>query len=118
MAKYLILIYGDERQWAAESPGERQRKTEGHAAFVARAGSAVLGGHELHPSGTATILRPDSDGRPTPTDGPFPETKEVLGGYYLLEAPDLGRAVELAGGLPEASVAHCAVEIRRVREAG
>lgn len=122
MAKYLFLIYGDEQTWEAISEQERKELEAGHAAFVAAAGDGVLAGHELMPSATATTLRGSAartgSGRPTPTDGPFLETKEVLGGYYLVEAPDLDAAIALAGMLPEVSAAHSGVEIRPVREAG
>ena len=122
MAKYLFLIYGDEQTWDAISAQERKELEAGHAAFVAAAGDGVLAGHELMPGATATTLRGSAarndSGRPTPTDGPFLETKEVLGGYYLVEAPDLDAAIALAGMLPEVSAAHSGVEIRPVREAG
>jgi hypothetical protein len=117
MAKYLILIYGDEHAWAAASPPERQRIKQGHAAFQAAAGAAVLSGQELQPSATATSLRAGQAGRPTITDGPFAETKEGLGGYYLIEAADLDEAIALAGRLPEATADHSGVEIRPVVEA-
>ena len=117
MAKYLLLIYGDEQLWQARTPEEIKDLNAGHAAFVAAAGDAVLGGHELEPSTTATSLRGTVSGRPTPTDGTFLETKEVLGGYYLVEAPDLDAAIALAERLPEVSAAHSGVEIRPVREA-
>ena len=120
MAKYLILIYGDEAQWEAESQDDRQRKGEAHGAFAARAtssaGTAIVDGGELEPSSTATSLRARSTGGPSVTDAPFLETKEVLGGYYVLEAPDLDQALALAKLLPEVSVAHSGVEIRPVRE--
>ncbi|SEG72874.1 Uncharacterized conserved protein [Actinacidiphila yanglinensis] len=120
MAKYLFLIYGDERTWEAFSAQDRKELEAGHAAFVAAAGDAVLGTHELRPTATATTLRGSagrtSAGKPTPTDGPFLESKEVLGGYYLIEAPDLDAAIALAGLLPEVSAAHSGVEIRPVVE--
>ncbi|MGP3955044.1 YciI family protein [Nonomuraea sp. 3N208] len=117
MAKYLLLIYGDERLWEARSPEEIKELNAGHAAFAAAAGDAILGGHELESSTTATSLRGTVSGRPTPTDGTFLETKEVLGGYYLVEAPDLDAAIALAEKLPEVSAAHSGVEIRPIREA-
>jgi hypothetical protein len=114
MAKYLILIYGDEQKWADRTESEQQELGEGHLAFRAAAGAAVLGGHELESSTTATTLRADAAGRPIPTDGPFLETKEALGGYYLLEAADLDEAISLAGRLPEVYAGHSGVEIRPV----
>jgi len=115
MAKYLILLYGDEQQWDAMSPEEVEKHHAAHAEFSAAAGSAILGGAELQPSSTATSLRA-GDGGPVPTDGPFVETKEVLGGYYLIEAPDLDAAIALASRLPEVSAGHSGVEIRPLVE--
>jgi hypothetical protein len=116
MAKYLVLIYGDEKEWANTGPEERARTEAGHRRFAAAAGAAVVGGHELMPPTTATSLRQGTAERPTVTDGPFLETKEVLGGFYLLEAADLDAAIALAGLLPEVAVSHSGVEIRPIRE--
>jgi hypothetical protein len=112
MAKYLILIYGDEQQWNGMTPQEWQRYDEGHEAFHAAAGSGVLGGGELAESSMATTLRGGLDGKITTTDGPFLETKEALGGYYLIEAADLDQAISFASRLPELSDSHCGIEIR------
>ena len=116
MAKYLVLIYGDEKEWANTGPAERERIEAGHRRFAGTAGAAVLGGEELMPPGTATSLRRGATDRPTVTDGPFLETKEVLGGYYVLEAADLDAAIALAGLLPEVAASHSGVEIRPIRE--
>jgi hypothetical protein len=116
MAKYLILIYGDEREWAGGGPAERERIEAGHRRFSAAAGPAVLGGEELMPPDTATTLRQGSAGRPLVTDGPFLETKEGIGGFYLLQAADLDAAIALAGLLPEVAAGHSGVEIRPVQE--
>jgi hypothetical protein len=118
MAKYMLLIYGDEQQWAAMSPQEQEELGEGHRAFRAAAGSKVLGGEELEPAPIATSLRTDSAGRLTITDGPFLETKEALGGYYMLEASDLDDVIALAARLPEVSAGHSGVEIRPVVDHG
>ena len=114
MAKYLVLIYGDEREWAAMSPQEMQKLHEAHRAFAAAAGSARLGGHELAPASVATTLRTDAAGQLTITDGPFLETKEGLGGYYLIEADHLDEVIALASRLYEVSAGHSGVEIRPV----
>ena len=117
MAKYLVLIYGDEKEWANTGPEERARIEAGHRRFAAAAGAAVADGAELMPPATATSLRQGAAAdRPTVTDGPFLETKEVLGGYYLLEAADLDAAIALAGLLPEVATSHSGVEIRPLRE--
>jgi len=114
MAKYMILIYGDDRQWAAMSVPEQQKIDEGHRAFRAAAGVAVLAGEELEPAPMATSLRADATGRVTTTDGPFLETKEALGGYYVVEADDLDQVIALASTLYEVSAGHSGVEIRPV----
>ena len=116
MAKYLVLIYGDEKEWADVGPAERERIEAGHRRFAGAAGTAVLSGHELMPPATATSLRQGAADRPLVTDGPFLETKEVLGGYYLLEAADLDAAIALAALLPEVAVNHSGVEIRPIKE--
>ncbi|WP_163569618.1 YciI family protein [Fodinicola feengrottensis] len=117
MAKYLLLIYGNEQSWEAMSGQQRNELQAGHAALVAAAGAAILATHELLPSATATTLRASVTGKPTPTDGPFLETKEVLGGYYVVEAADLDAAIAIAQRLPEVSAEHGGVEIRPIREA-
>lgn len=116
MAKYLVLIYGNEQRWDAMSLEEGAAVDDGHAAFAAAAGAAVLGGNALQPTAMATSLRAGSPGRPTITDGPFLETKEAIGGYYLLEAADLDAVIALTGRLREVSADHSGVEIRPVRE--
>ncbi|WP_129667815.1 YciI family protein [Phytoactinopolyspora endophytica] len=114
MAKYMILIYGDDQQWGAMSTDEREAHEAAHAAFRADAGSKIAGGEELELATTATSLRSDGAGRVTATDGPFLETKEALGGFYLLEADDLDEAMGLAYQLPEVHAGHSGVEIRPV----
>ncbi|WP_433066003.1 YciI family protein [Dactylosporangium sp. CS-033363] len=114
MAKYLLLIYGDEQRWDAETPAERTAKGNGHRSFVEALGTGMLTGHELASSSTATTLRSTTGDRPTPTDGPFLETKEALGGFYVIEAPDLDAALDLARRLPELSAGHGGVEVRPI----
>ena len=106
MAKYLILIYGDERQWDAMTPEQRTAHEAAHAAFNAAAGSRVLGGHELELAPMATTLRSDGADGVTTTDGPF------------LEAKDLDEVMELAAKLPEVRAAHSGVEIRPIVQNG
>jgi hypothetical protein len=118
MAKYLILIYGDERQWAAMPQQEQRKLDEAHRALSAAAGPAILDGQELEPASIATTLRTDSAGRLTTTDGPFLETKEAVGGYYLIAASDLDEVIRLAARLYEASAGHSGVEIRPVVDHG
>jgi hypothetical protein len=117
MPKYLVLIYGDAQVWA-DAPEEWQRSNErAHGAFQATAGAAVVSANELEPAATAVSVRRGPAG-PSATDGPFIDTKEVIGGYYILQAPDLAEAVRLAGMLPEATAPHGGVEVRAIVGAG
>ncbi|MGL5851778.1 MAG: YciI family protein [Phycicoccus sp.] len=116
MAKYLVLIYGQEREWESMSAEEQQRLGEGHRDLVAAAGRGVLDTRELEPASVATTLRADAAGTVTATDGPFLETKEAVGGYYLLEARDLDEVMAWASRLHESSASHGGVEIRPVAE--
>src|SRR4051812_20194827 len=111
MAKYLLLIFGDEQRWDAETAPERDAKDAGHRAFAAAAGPGLLGGHELDGTATATTLRAGTGEHPTPTDGPFLETKEALGGFYVIEAPDLDHALAIAKLCP---APYGCVEVRPV----
>jgi hypothetical protein len=114
MAKYLALIFGDEQKWAAATPEWQQENSERHKTFNANAGAAIIGGDELEPAASAVTIRADAGGRVHNTDGPFLETKEVIGGYYLLEAADLAEAIELAAQIPEASTPFSGVEVRAI----
>jgi hypothetical protein len=92
MAQYLILIYSDET--AEMSPDESQALFEAHGRFAEqteKAGVTIVGGEALQPTSTATTIRDD-----VVTDGPFVETKEAVGGYYLIEAKDLDEALAVA----------------------
>jgi len=100
MSQYLVLIYDSETAWANAPEGAAQRIMEGHQQFGAANGGAIQGGNALQPTGTATSIRHDSSGEVTVTDGPFAETKEALGGYYLVEASDLDAAIAIAKQIP------------------
>jgi hypothetical protein len=98
MAKYAILIYEAEKGYADGGPQVWQQVGEAHGRFagqVTEKGGAILGGDALQPTSTATSIRSD-----VVTDGPFAETKEALGGFYLIEARDLDHAIEIAKGCP------------------
>jgi hypothetical protein len=118
MAKYMLLIYGDEAQWNAMTPEQGEAHMAAHGTFAATAGSSIVSGGQLEPSSTATTLRSDGAGDVTTTDGPFLETKEALGGYYLLDASDLDQAIKAASMLPEVQASHSGVEIRPVVDLG
>ena len=95
MSQYLILIYADEAQWASASPEENAQLTKEHMDFGQQHADVIRGGNALQPTNTATSVRPDPAGSFTVTDGPFAETKEALGGFYLVEARDLDHALEI-----------------------
>ncbi|NUR59125.1 MAG: hypothetical protein HOV87_10705 [Catenulispora sp.] len=112
MTKYMVLIYGDAKRWEAITPEDMAEIDAGHRAFREQAGSAVLASGQLEPPATATtVRRGDGDDSPSVTDGPFLETKEVVGGFYLLECPDLDAVVKLVALLAETRHDHSGVEI-------
>jgi hypothetical protein len=99
--RYLALIYGDEQGSSVRTAADVQAVMAGHQAFGAEAGGAgVLGGGEaLQDTRTATTIR-DVDGKDVITDGPFAETKEQLGGFYILDVADLDEALRWAAKIP------------------
>jgi hypothetical protein len=111
MTKYLVLIYGDEQRWDTMSPREMQEVDDGHRAFRTNAGAAILASGQLESTSLATTVRAGSDDGPAVTDGPFLESKEVLGGFYLVDAVDRAHVVALASGLAEVAHDHSGVEI-------
>jgi hypothetical protein len=100
MSQFLILIYDDENAWMDAEPEAAQKLMDGHGAFAAKYGDAVLGGNALESVTTATTLRRDGSEKFAVTDGPFVESKEALGGYYLVEAADLDAAIAMARDVP------------------
>jgi len=112
MAEYLVLIYEDEASWAQAGPDTWNRVIKEHEAFGERNGTVLRGGHGLHPTETATVVRSDAVGGFTVIDGPFAETKEALTGYYVIEAADLDEAVGIAKQVP---AQFGGVEVRPVR---
>ena len=113
MTQYMILIYEDEAQFQDMTPEQLQQLFEAHSRFagqVGELGATMLGGNALEPTSTATTVRDD-----IVTDGPFAETKEVLGGYYLIDARDLDHALEIAKLCP---APYGGVEVRPVMYTG
>ena len=106
--KYLCLVYLDAEHWAACGDTEC-------ADYVGQlaAGHRLLAAEPLHPTHTATTVRVRG-GEVTLFDGPFAETREMLEGFYLIDAKDLNEAVQLAAGIPPAR--YGSVEVRPVRE--
>ena len=99
MAGYMVMIWDDEAAWAAASEQDAEKTMQAHRDFGARYAHALHGGSRLYPSDTATSIRHDRAGI-TVTDGVFAETKEHIGGYYLLEAADLDEALAIAKAVP------------------
>lgn len=110
MAGYMVLIWDDEEAWAAASEQDVEQAMQAHREFGARYAQALRGGSRLYPSSTATSIRHDRAGI-TVTDGVFAETKEHIGGYYLVEAADLDEALAVARAVP---CPHGWVELRPV----
>ena len=110
MSKFLILLYDNEQAWV-DNPQASERLMAGHQAFGERNGAHILGSNALQPVATATVVRSDGAGGFTVSDGPFAETKEALGGYYLVEAADLDQALAIAKLVP---VLKGGVEVRPV----
>jgi hypothetical protein len=115
--KYMLLIYGDEAVWAEMSEAEMREVIAAHAAYgeaMEQAG-VLRGGAELKPGATATTLR-FANGKSVLTDGPFAETREQLGGYYLIETDTFDEALAWAAKMPAMSSG--AVEVRPLGEGG
>lgn len=111
--KVMALIYGNEAAWEALSPEEGKELDARHRAFAKRAGDKIVAGAELAPTRAATTVRV-RDGQTVITDGPFAETKEVVGGFYVLDVSGLDEAAELTAALAEA--ASGAIELRAANE--
>ncbi len=113
--KYLCLIYSDETLWPKLPKAESDKMMGEYMAFtdsVKKSGHYV-GGNRLQPTHAATTVRV-RNGKLSTTDGPFAETKEQLGGYYLVEAKDLNDAIQVASRIPGARVG--SIEVRPVAE--
>ena len=113
--KYMLLIYDDEKGW--EKLGEKvQKQVMGEfmefTQQIKTAGQYVTGS-QLHPTTAATSVR-IRDGKKLVTDGPFAETREQLGGYYLIEAKNLDEAISIAARVP--SAVHGTIEVRPLVE--
>jgi hypothetical protein len=113
--KYLCLIYDEEKRLQAMTKSEMDGLMQEYFAFtksIEQSGN-LLGGNDLQPVQNATTVRVRG-GKLSTTDGPFAETKEQLGGYYLIEAADLNAAIRIAARIPSARLG--AIEVRPVQE--
>jgi len=111
--QYMLLLHADENQFAKMTPTQQQ---EGYAAYLAyadalREAGAYVAGERLRSASTATTVRV-KDGQTQVLDGPFMETKEQIGGYFLIEAEDLDVALAWAARCPGAR--HGVVEVRPI----
>jgi hypothetical protein len=109
--QYLMIITDVEKEQRGPGDPAFEELMAGYAAFgelVEKLG-VIRGGARLQPTSTATTVRV-RDGKTLTTDGPFAETKEQFGGYYLLECKDLDQAIELAAKIPSAK--HGSIEVR------
>ena len=113
--RYMLLIYGDESRWATMSEAEQQSNMQQWMTYDSeiRAAGVTQQGDALQSVGTATTVRLNG-GEPLVTDGPFAETKEQLGGFYLLDVPNLDEAIKWAHKCPGARGGR--LELRPVME--
>ena len=113
--RYMLLIYGDESGWGNLSEADQQAEMAKWFAYTEEMKKAGVStqGDALQPTATATTVR-DNGGEPLVTDGPFAETKEQLGGYYLLDVADLDEAIKWAHKCPGAQ--NGTIELRPIME--
>lgn len=115
--QYLLLIYEDEKLYLNLSEAEGKEILDAYARYTKelREAGVLKAGEALQPIATATTVRVRS-GRTTTTDGPFAETKEQLGGFYLIDVPDLDEALKWAAKLPASTTG--SVEVRPIMTFG
>ena len=113
--KYLCLIYDEEKNRGAMSKSDADTMMSEYGAFTEgiKKSGHYLGGNALQPVQTATTVR-TRNGKMSTTDGPFAETREQLGGYYLINARDLNEAIQVASKIP--SVRQGSIEVRPIME--
>ena len=110
--KFMLLIYGNEKVWDEAGRAPCYEESAQFARELKSAGQYIAAA-PLHPVATATSVRVQG-GKPIVTDGPFAETHEQLGGYFLVDVPDLDAAISIAGRIPAGRLG--TVEIRPVLE--
>ncbi len=113
--KYILLIYHEEQGWEAISEAERQQIYLEYRQLIGelQADGKYLAGDELQPTSTAQSVRV-RDGQQIVTDGPFAETREQVGGFFMIEAKDLDEAKSIAARIPSARTG--TIEVRPVAE--
>ncbi|VAW31453.1 PhnB protein [hydrothermal vent metagenome] len=113
--RYLLLIYSNEQQNAQRTPEQAEANMQAYFAYTneLQTSGTMLGGEALHPTSSTTTVRV-RNGQTSSTDGPFAETKEQLGGYYMLNCDNLDEAIKWAAKIPGAKDG--SIEIRPVME--
>jgi hypothetical protein len=113
--QYLLMIYDEEKKWTTMSESERGKLMGDYEAFTKQivASGHYKGGNPLKPTSSATTVRV-REGKTATTHGPFAETREQLGGYYLVDAKDLDEATAIAARIPSARFG--SIEVRPVME--
>jgi hypothetical protein len=111
--RYALLIYTDETAASQRSPGEEAAVMAAHNAFGERFKEQILGGEALLETSSATSVRV-RHGKTLTTDGPFAETKEQLGGFYVVRCDNLDEAIQIAAQLP--GVERGSIEVRPLME--
>jgi len=109
--QYALLIYTDEKRDSKASQQEQDAVMDAYNAFGERFKAKIVGGEALHPTSAATTVRV-REGKTLNTDGPFAETKEQLGGFYLVNCDNLDEAIAVAANIPGA--AYGSIEVRPV----
>jgi hypothetical protein len=113
--QYLLLIYDAEKEWSNMSEAEQGKMFGEYMEFTRsiKQSGHYIGGEALQPIATATTVRV-RNGKTVTTDGPFAETREQLGGYYLIEAKNLDDAIEVAARIPSSRIG--SIEVRPIME--
>ena len=111
--QYMLMVYTDESRWSRMTPAEQEQGTGAYHAYAEalRQAGVLKIGERLQPTSAATTVRL-ANGKPQVLDGPYAESREQLGGYFLIDVPDLDAALSWAGRCPGA--AHGVVEVRPI----
>jgi hypothetical protein len=111
--QYLLILYSNESGWSKMTPAEQEQGMGAYAAFTEalKKAGALAGSNRLQPISAATTVRV-ANGKTQVLNGPYADSKEQLGGYYLIDVPDLDAAISWAARCPTAS--HGIVEVRPI----
>jgi hypothetical protein len=111
--RYMLMLYSDENAWASFTPAQQAEGMAAYGAYVEalKKAGAFVATERLRPTSTATVVR-NTNGKAEVLDGPYLEAKEQMGGYFVIEAPDLDGAIAWAARCPAAS--HGTVELRPI----